>query len=294
MSSGGREASLEYRAADWVSWLRNRRETAAAYRRDPWPKRLGRWLSRDRSLQDLDERAAEARERLPDDPAVAVARLLVDRKWVAAMQQMHSVALSARAAELASVEGRLFGEHVMAAEVPGLVSVLSPQFVGDFVREESARRHLVAADQELLTKFGVLSDAKVASHWLVVQHRASGLRGRFTVQAGSEEGLVESRSYKINSIDPADAGRDDVHNWQAYVGLGIGVRLYQRAGEEWPQVRWAKGIDHARSARYSTALRRKLHAADPWRWQTGYCAWCAGQRVDWEHADRATFAGHKS
>lgn len=150
---------------------------------------------------------------------------------------------------------------VDAAEtIEELANRLTPEAVREFVRTEVSRRLEVAADPLMLT----LDDGND----LTVQHQASGLRAEFR-HRGKAIGVVFAKSYKIPSIDPRDR-RDPLHDdgsWEQYVGLGIGQRIYQHAAVLLPKVRWRAGTQ----SDAAIALRRRLHSADPWRWQSRLC-----------------------
>ncbi|WP_125778266.1 hypothetical protein [Antribacter gilvus] len=78
-----------------------------------------------------------------------------------------------------------------------------------------------------------------------------------------------SKPYAIDSIDPRRRENPSQRGagWEQYTGLGIGRRLYLKAAEELPQVRWG-GNSISRHAQW---LRRSLHTSDPWRWWTMNC-----------------------
>lgn len=160
--------------------------------------------------------------------------------------------------------------------LPPLAGRLSRPAVEQFIRAEIARRQAVAADPVLLVKRqpAELHDAqahRAGEQWLIVQHKASGLRARFMYhpERPDRDGTVYARPYGIDSIDPerVENPENRAPEWRAYAGLGIGTRLYLRAAEELPDVRWG-GTSFSE---YAEPLRAKLHAMDPWRWRSRTC-----------------------
>jgi len=121
---------------------------------------------------------------------------------------------------------------------------------------------------------------------VVLQHAASGLRGRFAVDPVDGLGDVFSKPYDIPSINP-DNPHDDGNRWELYAGLGIGRRLYLAAAELHPHIRWRAGIQSP----YAVPLRTRLHNADPYHW-AGHCAWCSERRIIWREAGPAEFSEH--
>lgn len=163
--------------------------------------------------------------------------------------------------------------------VPQVAQRIDADAIEEFIREGVEHYQVVAAGSQLLTEW---RDEQV----LVVQHQASGLRARFTVEEDGF-GSVYSKSYKIRSIDPRDDGRvggDRIHD---FYGLGIGEQLYLRGAEEIPGVRWMSGVSSVPAKR----VRRRLHRRDPYVWE-GQCHWCAERKILWELAGAAQFAGH--
>jgi hypothetical protein len=120
----------------------------------------------------------------------------------------------------------------------------------------------------------------------VLQHAASGLRGRFAVDPFDGFGDVFSKPYDIPSINP-DNPHDDGNRWELYAGLGIGRRLYLAAAELHPHIRWRAGIQSP----YAAPLRTRLHDADPYHWGAS-CTWCNERRIIWREADPTELAEH--
>ena len=164
--------------------------------------------------------------------------------------------------------------------LPPLAGRLSSAGVEGFIRGEIARRQAVASDPVLLVQHQEAELDETEAHrageqWLIVQHRASGLRVRFEHHPGrpDREGVVYAKPYKMPSIDPdrpEEEGRYAV-DWRDYAGLGIGTRLYLKAAELLPDVRWGSGS----VGQYAQPVRTKLHRADPWRWWSRTCT-CRG------------------
>ena len=160
--------------------------------------------------------------------------------------------------------------------LPPLAARLSWEGIEEFIRAEIARRQAVAADPVLLVRHQPAELHRVQAHrageqWLIVQHEASGLRARFQYHPDrpEREGVVFSRPYDIDSIDPGRV--EDPQNrapaWRDYAGLGIGTKLYLKAAEELPDVRWGG----TSVSQYAEPLRTKLHDGDPWRWWSRTC-----------------------
>lgn len=150
------------------------------------------------------------------------------------------------------------------------------------LHEQAARLQTAAADPEMIVVDRPASlqrdEDDPGRRELVVQHRASPLRAQFTYggRRYGGQGVVLSKAYSIASIDPdrPEEEQDWGTGWWMYTGLGIGRALYERAAVELPAVRWQDGA----VSFYSRGLRAKLHAADPWRWQSKQCM-C---RKEWE------------
>ena len=120
----------------------------------------------------------------------------------------------------------------------------------------------------------------------VLQHAASGLRGRFALDTFDGFGDVFSKPYDIPSIDP-DNPQDDGNRWERYAGLGIGRRLYLAAAALNPHIRWRAGVQSP----YAAPLRTRLHNSDPYRW-AGQCSWCTERQISWRDVDAAELSEH--
>lgn len=174
---------------------------------------------------------------------------------------------------------------VDTAEIPGYGAFITHAFAVTTLGHEAAHRQGIAADTRLLVLPYVTDGHEVT----VVQHVASGLRARFTIDPTDPLfGGVNSKPYEIGSIDDSGAGHDTGTNWQTYAGLGIGAVIYRQAAATLPGVRWPPGV----LSDYSLGLRRKLHAGDPYTWGTSGCGWCSAHGVTWRAATRGSFAGH--
>ncbi|WP_253869276.1 hypothetical protein [Promicromonospora umidemergens] len=159
-------------------------------------------------------------------------------------------------------------------DLPPLAKRLNRAGIEEYIRVEIAHRQAVAADPVLLVQHRPAELNKVQSHrageqWLIVQHKASGLRAQFMYHPGEVEGKVYSRPYGIASIGPdrVEDPQNRAPEWQDYAGLGIGTKLYRRAAEELPDVRWGA----TSVSPYAEPLRTKLHALEPWRWRSRMC-----------------------
>lgn len=104
----------------------------------------------------------------------------------------------------------------------------------------------------------------------------------------------KAKPYDIKSIDPENPG--EPWGWSDFVGLGIGQRIYQKAQELEPQLRW----DHGTLSDYSRPLRKKLHSADPYVCNWSSCPWCRKNVPlpqpgfeQWRNAGRSAFTGHE-
>lgn len=166
---------------------------------------------------------------------------------------------------------------------PRVTKHLTLDGVRGLYRAEIARLQTVAADPVMLTHDGPstsFAQAKPGLRELVVQHKASGLRAAF-YYSRERAGWAMSKSYSIDSIDPERIETESSRgsSWETYVGLGIGMKLYAHAAEVLPDVRWA---DRSISPT-GMAVRRKLHALDPWRWQFKKC----GCSTEWEGLTRS-------
>lgn len=123
-----------------------------------------------------------------------------------------------------------------------------------------------------------------------VQHKASGLRGDFTLSETGRPhiGTVFSKPYNLRSIDPDNHPGEILNDWERYVGLGIGKKLYQAAAQLMPETRWQSSV----ASTYAAGARTRLHLADPWRWQGSGCTWCHDHDTLWAEASPEFFADH--
>jgi len=176
-------------------------------------------------------------------------------------------------------------QGVAIADVDELVVRVTPEAVQRRIEYGVESLQLVASDPVFLHEWIWIEGSSGSERVLVVQHKASGLRARFHVDSGDEPGLIYSKPYKIESIDPDAPGV--LLAWEAYVGLGIGARLYQAGADLVPGQRWA----HGTIQEPARAVRRRLHAREPYRWQSS-CTWCQERGVDWHTATAADFTGH--
>ena len=181
---------------------------------------------------------------------------------------------------------RVGGRTFRLATLSDVLAKLDESFIRSNVRAMIAERAAIAASTDFLHKRFTDFEGNPA---VLVQHVASGLRAKFVItQPGF--GSVNSKPYAIQSIDPNRPGESS--DWMEYVGLGIGVKLYQEGHRLMPGVRW---MSSAYSA-YSPPLRKKLHASDPYTW-SGSCTWC-DQKLkalgiySWQDTNQQFFTNH--
>jgi hypothetical protein len=167
--------------------------------------------------------------------------------------------------------------------IPFVVEVL-PQYnvqvpsdeIEAIIRREVERRQKVAADAGLIVRYQESELARrrgtrAGERWLIVQHKASGLRicCIYYPDRPGRNGKINAKPYRINSIDPerVEDPEQRAAQWEQYIGLGIGTKLYLRAADELSAVRWAVSA----ASQHAEPLRAKLHRTDPWRWQAPTC-----------------------
>ncbi|MEO3931391.1 hypothetical protein WMO79_01070 [Micrococcaceae bacterium Sec7.4] len=170
---------------------------------------------------------------------------------------------------------------IPVADLPDLAAILTPTFIESNANRIFDARRAVAESTEYL--YERCDDGGKAA--LIIQHKTSGLRARFTLTAPGF-GTVYSKPYDIDSIDPDRPGK--LVWWESYVGLGIGRGIYSEAHRLSPEIRWRTSTlsDHSR------ALRRKLHVGNPYIW-AGHCEWCdRNLSLGWEKSTPASFAAH--
>ena len=173
---------------------------------------------------------------------------------------------------------------------------LTPDWMQNFVITEVARVWAVADSTDYLTERSQIRFPDGTQETLTVQHRLSGLRATFFWGDGEAIGRVLAKSYGIRSIDRdrhwTHEGVEAVDMW---AGLGITSRIYQRASDLQPGLRWRANSLTPQSAR----MRRGLHRLDPWRYEAARnaeehpedaCLWCA--ELGWAGMDLTSFAAH--
>ena len=74
---------------------------------------------------------------------------------------------------------------------------------------------------------------------------------------GGMFGQVYSKPYRIGSLDPPRPGVSA--DWNSFVGLGIGRKIYLTGARILPAERWLTSAASEQAA----GLRRRLHAMDP-------------------------------
>lgn len=181
---------------------------------------------------------------------------------------------------VSSGEGKELNTYQAVQNIPQLTARFAPDAVRERVHGEVARRQQIAASPLLL--------AAETPEGLVVQHHASGLRAQFTREPGGR-GLVFSKPYRIPSLDPAaDVSTDQSASaWHEYAGLGIGARIYAHGAALMPEVRWRIAAVSESASR----LRARLHAQDPWRWESDRCS-CRKTWPAFPHQAAAQAAEH--
>lgn len=195
------------------------------------------------------------------------------------------VCFAARENQVPDAPVRMRGEVIFPKDLRGVREAITVEAVKAYVRGQVAYTQAVSSDPVILTRRFDAVDG--SGQELVVQHQATGIRALFSVDADGW-GHVLAKSHEIPSIDPA--GGENSHEVDRWFGLGVGTRLYRRAAEEFPQVRWGRSLTQDPA----NGVRRKLHAEDPWRWSVVSCAWCREHlpKEDWRAASRADFDGH--
>lgn len=171
------------------------------------------------------------------------------------------------------------------AQIPGLSDLMTAEMAMQTLGAEVCRLAQVAADDRFLTKE---SDDVDGATVTVVQHVSSGLRAQFIpCTEESSFGSIFSKPYNIASIDLDNKG--NCPDWEVYVGLGIGTSIYRLGAKALPEIRWRTGD----LTEFSSAVRRKLHHEDPYKWATYDCCWCkANLSQQWDVALPADFDGH--
>lgn len=174
-------------------------------------------------------------------------------------------------------------KDVVVTQLPALTGLLDEAEIRTYIVETVEALARIASDEEMLTWEG--------ADECVVQHRASGLRQHFWADRVPVHGRVgvfgatNARSYKVASlVDEPEPGP-----WECFVGLGIGTRLYRAGADLMPGVRWWSSVAKAPAV----AVRRRLHAEDPYTWHWSECTWCYEQTPEgWAGLPREAFAQH--
>ncbi|SFB40421.1 hypothetical protein SAMN05421867_12156 [Cellulomonas marina] len=174
-------------------------------------------------------------------------------------------------------------KDVFVTQLPALAELLDEAAIRAYSVDTVEALARIASDEEMLTWVG--------DDQCVVQHRASGLRQHFWADRVPVPGRIgvfgatNARTYKVASlVDEPDPGP-----WECFVGLGIGTRLYRAGAELMPGVRWWSSVAKAPAV----AVRRRLHAEDPYIWHWSECTWCYEQTPEgWAGLPREAFAQH--
>jgi len=159
--------------------------------------------------------------------------------------------------------------NVLALELPGLAELLTPEAIRAHVIERVEELRVIAADDGMLIRTGNGS--------CLVEHRATGLSLSFTEQE-ERPGLGHFGAINAKSFPP---------QWEDFVGLGIGTKLYRRGAAELPGVRWRETAPKAAAV----GARGHLHPEDPYAWHWSDCQWCSDQG-GWAQLPRSAFVDH--
>lgn len=271
--------------ADRLSWTRS-------------PRRKWWWA---RQTQQRREAADQLRSLMDVDPVETLARDLVHTEWRRHVGQFTEanpyhprldpqrrmlaprVAAAARSRPTNATYPRS-NLNFDPAEIPELWQRLTADYALAVLRERVDELSGVIADPVMLTGDSNFSRGMPA---LTIQHKASGLRAQFQLDADAQGfGIVFAKPYKIASVDPDNPG--PCATWETYIGLGIGTRIYLEAERLNPGVRW-----RTRATRDgSRGVRHKLHASNPYIWQDADCAWCSEMEIPWDTATWVNFEDH--
>lgn len=290
------QQDLQSQVVKWADQALRARQHQTAARALPWWKRAARRHHQHQA--DLARSTATTLwADLPDNPIGSVATQLILDAWthaasnIAPARNPFHPSLTPRQSERANDISDQLSTSLLRAtlpdraavettDVPGLLEHLTPEMITATLHLEGRRRHQIAADPEMISDTGITATGQEET---CIQHKASGLRALFILHADGF-GSVYSKPYRIDSIDPENPGT--CTGWRDYVGLGIGARIYQQATALHPHVRWKTSA----VSTYSSAVRRKLHARDPYRWEST-CDWCS-ERLLWQQADVVDFLSH--
>lgn len=262
--------------------------------------RCPRWqvFARPALLAEARRRRTKADRRwgqMPADPLDLLARDLLIAAWeqeagrVSTRNPFHPSLDGVRREYLPGILARLCAEPLREflpgprrqkaiADIPGLPERLAFDYADAALQAEADRLRGVVADGTFLVD--------QEDHVLTIQLKASGLRGTFSMAANMPGfGIVYSKPYRIASLDPENPGVST--DWQQYIGLGIGARIYREAARLLPEIRW---MSHTTSD-HASGLRRRLHTEDPAAWEAP-CSWCHNHGIDWRDATRGDFDRH--
>lgn len=170
-----------------------------------------------------------------------------------------------------------------AGNDPLLRSMLTAHDAKHIVRENVTAVQNVINDSTIYVLHTLTPDGEPMT---VLQHAASGLRGRFAIDPIDGFGDIYSKPYHVPSINP-EAPHDDGSHWERYARLGIGRRLYLAAAALYPHARWRVSV----MSSHAQPLRSRLHNADPYRW-AAHCGWCQTRPINWRTASPSAFAQH--
>ena len=250
------------------------------------PFRLRRRLSIARNLDQLRNDAADDKRKVAESGVLdSIARSIVDsilrserestrhlyhRELLVDLEQVAArVAEIAQAAKLS--RGGVYDFYsvrmnLSVSDLPDIAELLTEQSIREIIKRRVEHYARIAADSEMLTATAPREergkDGRILDPILYVQHKASGLRAYFTPgdpasDYGGMFGQVYSKPYRIGSLDPSRPGVSA--DWNSFVGLGIGRKIYLTGARILPAERWLTSAASEQAA----GLRRRLHAMDP-------------------------------
>lgn len=291
-------------AAGAIRTRRHRNEDLARSEREfetlPWWGLMGRFVL-SREIESLRYQVEVLDDDIDDEKVRRLAEIFAEELWKevalsvvpeknpfgpAAQGQFRQI-LAQALKELPDLAIDISTRPFHLIDLPEVDALVTDSFIESNTLRNMAERQAVAASTDYIHEYARDYEGRPK---LTVQHRASGLRARFTV-TGRGMGEVYSKPYDIESIDP-EWSDEEQEDWKTYAGLGIGAGIYAEAHRLEPGFRWSAGL----LSPYAVPLRRRLHVADPYIW-AGPCDWCdvnlPAQGIHhWMNAVPSSFAGH--